>query len=192
MRMTLRRRKTRSIFLAGFLVISLSAASTDKAHQGYSLDIRVLPDGSARVHAQVELAGPPDVARLVLTDYEHWPDLFPPGLRIAGIRREARGVITDLWATRHILPGELHLVTETRETTPDRLDTSLVEGDFHRYTRTWQLSPGPSEPATTATLEMEVQPKGWVPDWLFTIFLKQDLEAHFVLLQTAVAARARR
>ncbi len=174
------------------LILAASAVAADPDSRTYSLDIQVLPDGLARVHAQVELPGSPAIARLVLTDYEHWPDLFPPGLRLVGIRREGRGVVTDLWASRHILPGELHLVTETRETTPTRLDTTLIEGDFHRYSRTWQFSPEAATSRTIATLDMEVQPKGWVPHWLFTRFLKQDLEAHFVRLQAAVAALAAR
>lgn len=186
----LRRLVPESVLLVSLLLIASPGASADGPPPRAALDIQVLPDGLARVHARVELAGPPEVARLVLTDYEHWPDLFPPGLRIVEIRREAQGVITDLWAARHILPGELHLVTETRETTPDRLDTTLIEGDFHRYTRTWQLLPGATETTTTATLDMDVQPKGWVPDWLFTTFLRRDLEAHFTRLQAAVAARA--
>ena len=176
------------------LVIALSVASpavcpAESRSPGFTLEIRIRSEGGARISARVELPGPTESARLVLTDYEHWPDLFPPGLRIVGIRREASGVITDLWAARHILPGELHLVTETRETAPGLLETSFIEGDFHRYSRTWRLSPGPTAQTSVATLEMDLHPKGWVPDWLLTTFLRRDLEEHFVRLQAAVAAR---
>lgn len=176
--------------LAAWLLVAPAVAAEPDPH-AYSLDIQVFADGLARVHAQVQLPGPLEAARFVLTDYDHWPDLFPPGLRLAAIRREAHGVITDFWAARHILPGELHLITETRESGPTRLETTLIEGDFHRYSRTWQLSSDATASRTTATLDMEVQPKGWVPAWLFTRFLRQDLEAHFLRLQAAVAARVR-
>jgi hypothetical protein len=182
----------RVVLLVAVLWLTGSPGATaETPASSFSLDIQVLPDGLARVYARLELPGPPEIARAVLTDYEHWPDLFPPGLRIVGIRREAHGVITDLWASRHILPGELHLITETREPTPGLLETTLIEGDFHRYTRSWRLSPDKNGQRTTATLEMELQPKDWVPDWLFTTFLRRDLEAHFVRLQAAVSAQAR-
>ena len=178
--------------LAGLALLCLTSAPRADAEtfsSAWSLDIHVSADGLARVSAGLELPGPPEIARAVLTDYEHWPELFPPGLRIVGIRREAQGVITDLWASRHLLPGELHLVTETREPTPGVLETTLVEGDFHRYTRVWRLAPVRDGRGTLAILEMELRPRGWVPQWLFTIFLRRDLEAHFSKLRSAVAAR---
>ena len=148
------------------LVIALSVASpavcpAESRSPGFTLEIRIRSEGGARISARVELPGPTESARLVLTDYEHWPDLFPPGLRIVGIRREASGVITDLWAARHILPGELHLVTETRETAPGLLETSFIEGDFHRYSRTWRLSPGPTAQTSVANF---IQPPQTWPD----------------------------
>ena len=175
-----------------FAVVCLTCAPRADAEtfsSAWSLDIHLSADGLARVSARLELPGPPEIARVVLTDYEHWPELFPPGLRIVGIRREAQGVMTDVRASRHLLPGELRLVTETRETLPGVLETTLVDGDFHRYTRVWRLAPARDGRGTLAVLEMELHPRGWVPQWLFTIFLRRDLEAHFLKLQSAVAAR---
>lgn len=178
------------------LVLALSVAGpavcpAERGAPGFTLDIQVRPGEGARVSGRVELPGSAESARSVLTDYEHWPDLFPPGLRIVGIHRVSSGVITDLWAARHILPGELHLVTETRETAPGLLETVFIEGDFHRYSRTWRLSQGPTAQTSIATLEMDLHPKGWVPDWLLSTFLRRDLEEHFVRLQAAVAARSK-
>lgn len=177
------------LLLLGCLACAESASPAGPSTPGFTLDIQLHPQSLARISARVDLPGPPEAAWAVLTDYEHWPALFPPGLRIVGIRREPSGVVTDLWAARHLLPGELHLVTETRETAPGLLETRFIEGDFHRYSRTWRLSTGLTAQVTVATLEMDVQPKGWAPDWLLTTFLRRDLEEHFIRLQAAVAAR---
>lgn len=188
------------------------------------LNIQVDETGTAHIAAVLELSGKPSVARAVLMDYRRWPALFPHGLRIAA-GREEKGVVTaDLYVSRYFLPGEWHLITETRETEPGRLETRLIDGDFLRYHRVWRLTPvnqghasadtvhaGRSlldptqtpdllpprtalpEPAeqTHAELEMEVQPKAWIPRWIFMILLKRELAEHFVKLQDEIAVATR-
>jgi hypothetical protein len=153
------------------------------------LNIAVDPAGVAHVRAVLELPASPAVAYAVLTDYPHWPLLFPNGLRIVGIQQQRDGVKTDLYLRRHFFPGEFHLVTLTREIAPGIVQTSLIEGDFLQYQRTWTLTVGPGNRDTRAELVMDIQPKQWIPAWLFTIVLEHELHEHFDKLRAEVQSR---
>ena len=153
------------------------------------LNIIVDSGGVAHVRAMLDLPASPGVVRGILIDYSHWPMLFPQGLRVAAIKQEPDGVQTDLYLPRYFLPGEFHLVTLTRETAPGRLETSLIEGDFLRYQRVWSLTPGERNDETHAALEMDVQPKTWMPNWIFTILLRHELAEHFDKLRAEVERR---
>jgi hypothetical protein len=168
----------------GFLVLTTVGTSP-----AVTLNIHVNPAGVAHVQAVLGLSAPPSVAQAVLTDYPHWPLLFPDGVRIASVTQEKDGVQTDLYVQRHFLPGELHLVTLTREVAPGVLETSLVDGDFYQYRRTWTLTPGLSTCETRAELAMDIQPKQGLPGWLFSFLLRRDLLAHFEKLRTEVQSR---
>ena len=102
----------KAVFLC--LLVPTAAGTASAAN----LDINVDPSGVAHVQAILTLSATPAVAQSVLTDYLHWPLLFPDGPRIAAITQEKDGVQTDLYVQRHFLPGELHLVTLTREVAP--------------------------------------------------------------------------
>jgi polyketide cyclase/dehydrase/lipid transport protein len=128
-----------ALFLLGFL-FCLALETAGEASSPF-LNIQIDETGTAQVTAVVELSGTPAAARAVLMDYRRWPALFPHGVRIAGGRQDNGVVTTDMYLSRYFLPGELHLVTETRETEPGRLETRMIEGDFHRYRRVWRLTP---------------------------------------------------
>lgn len=155
----------------------------------FVLNIAVDPAGVAHVRAVLDLPASPAVAHAVLTDYAQWPRLFPDGLRIVGIQQGRDGVRTDLYLRRHFFPGEFHLVTLTREIAPGRLQTSLIEGDFLQYQRTWTLTVGPGTGETHAELAMDIQPKQGLPGWLFTFLLRRELLAHFDKLRAEVQSR---
>jgi hypothetical protein len=157
------------------------------ASPGALLNIAVDSAGAAHVRAVLELPARPAVVHAVLTDYGHWPLLFPRGLRIVAVSQEKDGVETDVYVPRRFLPGEFHLITLTREAVPGILETSLIGGDFLKYRRTWSLTPGLTNDETRAELEMDIQLKQWIPGWLFTFVLKHELLEHFGRLQTEVA-----
>ena len=169
------------LLLLGLLVPSAAAAAPDVL-----LNIAMDSAGAAHVSAVLELSARPAVVHAVLTDYGHWPLLFPRGLRIVAVSQEKDGVETDVYVPRRFLPGEFHLITLTRETVPGILETSLIGGDFLRYRRTWILTPGLTSDETRAELEMDVQLKQWIPGWLFTLVLKHELLEHFGRLQAEV------
>ena len=169
------------LLLLGLLVPSAAAAAPDVL-----LNIAMDSAGAAHVSAVLELSARPAVVHAVLTDYGHWPLLFPRGLRIVTVSQQKDGVETDVYVPRRFLPGEFHLITLTREMVPGILETSLIGGDFLRYRRTWILTPGLTSDETRAELEMDVQLKQWIPGWLFTLVLKHELLEHFGRLQAEV------
>jgi polyketide cyclase/dehydrase/lipid transport protein len=173
------------------LVLALLScgAITVQAASPPQLTIVVDSTGLAEVRAVLTLPASPVVVRSVLTDYPHWPALFPAGLRVIAIQQEERGVRTELYLRSHFLIGELHLVTLTRERAPGVLETSLIDGDFRQYRRIWVLVSGEHADETHAELEMEVQPKMWIPDWLFTMALQRELSEHFEKLSAEVKSR---
>ena len=170
------------LLLLGLLVPSAAAAAPDVL-----LNIAMDSAGAAHVSAVLELSARPAVVHAVLTDYGHWPLLFPRGLRIVTVSQQKDGVETDVYVPRRFLPGEFHLITLTREMVPGILETSLIGGDFLRYRRTWILTPGLTNEETRAELEMDIQLKQWIPGWLFTLVLKHELLEHFGRLQAEVA-----
>ena len=169
------------LLLLGFLMPAAAAASPDAL-----VNIAVDSAGAAHVRAVLELSARPAVVHAVLTDYGHWPLLFPRGLRIVAVSQEKDGVETDVYVPRRFLPGEFHLITLTRETVPGILETSLIGGDFLKYRRTWFLTPGLTNDETRAELQMDIQLKQWIPGWLFTLALKHELLEHFDRLQAQV------
>lgn len=157
----------------------------DKADQ---IEVTGEPGGGVRATATLHLAQPPSVLQQVLTDYENWPNLFGTPTRLARVERRADRVITDVYIQHPILPGERRLLCETLVLPEGGLVTTLIEGDFTRYVRTWRLS---SEgQGTMAQFELVVEVQTWAPDWLVAIELKRQLEKHFRILRDTAATRA--
>ena len=127
----------------------------------------------------------------MLTDYARWPSLFSEGLRIASIRGDPDGVITDMYLPRILMPGTLHIVIRTRASTHERIEAELITGDLNRFWRLWHLTPLDGGLQTRADLQMTVQPKGWAPQWLVRYGIERELTDHFERLRTAVQARER-
>jgi hypothetical protein len=153
------------------------------------LDIRVDDAGVAHVRGMVMLHGRSSLVHAVLTDYPNWPSLFGYTLRVNAIRYEKGRVITELFLRGHLGFGEWRLLTESREIEPNKLEMRLIEGDFTQYTRIWQLFPSEDMQLTRAELYMDIQPKAWMPGWLFARILRDQLEDHFEKVNQSVAAR---
>jgi hypothetical protein len=155
------------------------------------------PGGGIRATATLHLTQPPSAIQQVLTDYENWPNLFGTPTRLAGVERRPDRVVTDVYIQHPILPGERRLLCETRLLPEGGLVTTLIEGDFTRYVRTWRLSEagagtgtGDSQGGTIAQFELLVEIKTLAPDWLVGIELKRQLEKHFRILRETAARRA--
>ncbi len=177
--------------LLAALVIGLAAP--DKASSG-SDELRVEDDPGGGLHAAavLTLPVPPAVVQAVLTDYERWPVLFGVQMRIGRIERRPDHVLTDLYIRHPILPGERRLMCENRVPPGGGLVTTLVEGDFRRYARTWRLAEDGDPGRTKARFNLVVDVKTLAPDWMVSIELQRQLEKHFRILREMAAEQAAR
>ncbi len=149
------------------------------------------PAGGKKAVATLHIPASPEAVRAVLSDYEHWPELFDGRFRLARLERLEGGAVTDLLIDRSPLPGEMRLLCETRQMPNGELVTRLLGGDFKRYLRRWRFVPEANGGAvhTRAEMEMLVDLASWVPDWLFGRMLRSDLEAHFRVLRARAVSR---
>jgi ribosome-associated toxin RatA of RatAB toxin-antitoxin module len=146
--------------------------------------------GGVEAEAILHLPAPPAVVQEVLTDYEHWPDLFAVSMRVVRIERHPDRAVTDIVVKHGLLSGERRLLCENRILPEGGLSTMLLAGDFRRYARTWKVSPDAVQHATKADFHLAVDVETWAPGWLMAFVLKQELQDHFVLLKQKVEQRA--
>nr|MBI3611830.1 hypothetical protein [Nitrospirota bacterium] len=170
--------------------VSASPCAAAAIHDRTTLAVTGDPAGGLRATASLHLPVPPSVVQQVLTDYEHWTSLFGVTMRIARLDRRPDRVITELYIQHPILPGERRLMCENRVPSGGGLVTTLLEGDFKRYERTWTLGPDGSDAATKAEFTLLVEVETLAPDWLVALELKRQLEKHFGILRETALARA--
>lgn len=177
--------------VAAAAVLCVGPVSAEEA-PATVLTIRDDPDGGKHAVATLRIAAPPDAVRAVLSDYERWPDLFGGRFRMAKLERLEGRVVTDLLIDRTPLPGKMRLLCETRELPGGDILTSLIAGNFKRYRRHWRFIAERNGSAihTRAEMDMLVDIDSWVPDWLFGMMLRRDLETHFAILRERSIAQA--
>lgn len=164
------------------------------AHQNtVTLNIQTQDNGVAVIEALVELPAPPKVAFHVLTDYQNWPALFPEGVQVTVTPCQGPCVVTDLLIPHGFLPWETRLQATSHEQPPHTLETRLIEGDYLQYNQVWRLTPTSTGEHTYATLNLTLQPKGWIkqwtPDFLYRWMLRKEMEEHLNRLQRQVTLR---
>lgn len=177
--------------LAAWIVTSVLAAGALAETSGPLSRLDIESDGGG-VHSLgvIWLPAAPETVRAILTDYEHWPELFPGRFEVVSIQREADRVVTELRINRWPLPGTLQLVCETRVSADGSVVTSLVRGDFQRYRRAWTLRPEERDgrAGTRGEVDLRFELTSWVPAWVVTQTLRGQLEEHFQVLAARVSA----
>ena len=171
-----------------FLFIITNPQPSSAKDTWFTQQIVIDDEGVATVSAQLTLPAPPSTTYTELTDYPHWPELFPGKPVMRSISKIDDRVRVTMHIPAGYLPLNLELVTDTVQTAPLRLNTTLVEGDFEQYDWTWDLSQSPSGDSTVAQLLLMVAPSIWVPDWLLRWLLESELATHFQLLRERVFA----
>ena len=147
------------------------------------LDVGVESDGGVRATAQVLFPAKLEVVQALLSDYQHWPDLFEARMRVADFHVHGDIATVDLRIDHPLMPGERRLVTESRVLPNGGLVTDLTGGDFKRYHRVWKLQSAGEGNQTRADFELVVEIESMVPDWLVAIAMRQELEAHFRIVK---------
>jgi hypothetical protein len=158
----------------------------------HSLALESDPTGGVRATATLLFPAPPYLIQALLTDYQHWPELFEVRMRLAGVQQQQGKVVTDLYIEHALMPGERRLVCESESLPGGGLVTDLKSGDFKRYHRVWKLMPAQGGAQTKAHFELLVQVETIVPDWLIAIAMRRELEAHFRIVQERALQRMKK
>lgn len=174
------------VSIVGWGTVNSLAADPDK------LNVATESEGGVRVTAQVLFPAKPDVVQALLSDYQHWPDLFEVRMRVAELAIHDGVATVDLRIEHPLMPGERRLVTESRTLERGGLVTDLTGGDFTRYHRVWQLAAAGEGNQTRADFELVVEIKSMVPDWLVAMAMRQELEAHFRIVKQKALEQSNR
>lgn len=169
--------------------LAIGGESGSRADVTSTIAVTLDDQGVGIVHASLVLPAPRDLVFAVLTDYPHWPDLFPRQPQINAIIQKDDRTIVEMTIPAIFIPFSLELVTSTKALEPDRIETQFVRGDFSTYEWVWVLRPNGVGPDTEAVLELKVKPTIWVPGWVLTWLIETELRKHVELLQRQVQAR---
>lgn len=148
-----------------------------------SLAVKLDPAGGVRATATLLFPGSPAMLHSILTDYRHWPDLFETRMRLANLEDRGGRVMTDLYISHALLPGEQRLLCESQSLPGGGLVTDLKGGDFKRYHRQWTLHPAAGGTQTRAEFDLWVEVDTLVPDWLIAVAMERELNAHFRIVR---------
>lgn len=178
------RRQCPKIILLGILFLFSGWAVSYSANEGIgSLTVNTLSTGGFRALSTFHVGADASIVQSVITDYEQWPELFDTDLRITKIERLEGRVVTELFVSHLLVPGEKRLLCENRELPGGGLMTTRLDGDFTRYTRTWRLFPEQVGRSVKVEFELDMEVNTWAPDWIVALALRDELEVHFQLVR---------
>ncbi len=183
-------------FVSGCLVTLVTlpvriaaAGEVGSVHLLRALVVQPDPDGGIRATATLLFPGGPAVLHSILSEYRKWPELFETQMRVAQVEEREGGVLTDIYISHALLPGEQRLLCESRVLPGGGLITDLKGGDFIRYHREWRLQPAGDGTQTRADFELLVEVKTLVPDWLVAVAMERELNAHFRIVRQKALER---
>jgi ribosome-associated toxin RatA of RatAB toxin-antitoxin module len=146
--------------------------------------------GTYSVVARFAVEQPPEVARLVLTDYEQIPH-FMPGVRSSTVLERTTGravVAQEAVASIMMFSKHVHLVLEIDEG-PDTLTFRDRCGrSFSRYEGAWRIAAA-GDDRTIITYELTANPAFDVPGLVLKRLLRRDSVQMIERLQLEIAGR---
>lgn len=164
-------------------VVPTLAGEVGSVHLLHALVVQAEPSGGVRATATLLFPGNPSVLHSILTEYRKWPELFETKMRMAQVEEHEGHVLTDLFISHPLLPGEQRLICESQVLPGGGLVTELKGGDFKQYHRAWKLEPAGDGSQTRAEFELLVEPKTMIPDWLIAVAMERELNVHFRLVR---------
>lgn len=176
------------------LPASLSAWGTAaRQHDSHLQDLSVQTQqtGGVRATATLLFPGNPSILQAILTDYPKWPELFETRMRVARVDERDGRVVTEVFISHALLPGERRLLCESQVLPGGGLVTDLKGGDFKQYHRVWKLEPAGDGNQTRATFDLLVEVDTVVPDWMIAVAMERELEAHFHIVRQRALDRMR-
>lgn len=172
--------------LPALIALPLTVAAVDGAESVQplrALEVKPDPAGGVRANATLLFPGNPALLQSILSDYRHWPELFETRMRLANLENHGDRVMTDLYISHALLPGEQRLLCESQSLPGGGLITELKGGDFKRYHRRWTLHPAGDGTQTRAEFQLLVEVNTLVPDWLIAVAMERELNAHFRIVR---------
>ena len=148
-----------------------------------ALVVQAEPTGGVRATATLLFPGNPAVLHSILTEYHKWPELFETKMRVAQVEEREGHVLTDVFISHPLLPGEQRLICDSQVLPGGGLVTDLKGGDFKQYHRAWKLEAAGDGTQTRADFELLVEPKTLIPDWLIAVAMERELNVHFHLVR---------
>ena len=145
--------------------------------------VESLPEGGVKATATLLFPGSPSVLHSILTEYRKWPELFETRMRMVQVEEREGHVLTDVYISHALLPGEQRLLCESQGLPGGGLVTDLKGGDFKQYHREWRLQAAGEGTQTRAEFELLVEPKIMIPDWLIAVAMERELTVHFRLVR---------
>lgn len=159
------------------------AGEVGSVHLLRPLVVQLDPAGGVRATATLLFPGSPAVLHSILTEYRKWPELFETRMRMAQVEERDGHVLTDVYVSHALLPGEQRLLCESQVLPGGGLVTDLKGGDFKQYHRAWKLEPAGDGTQTRADFELLVEPKTMIPDWLIAVAMERELNVHFHIVR---------
>jgi ribosome-associated toxin RatA of RatAB toxin-antitoxin module len=147
--------------------------------------------GVYTVSARFDVAGGPDAAVAVLTDYERIPQ-FMPGGRTSVVRQRTGGrvlVEQDALSKFLLFSKRVHLLLEVRQEGRIIQFRDLAGESFTRYEGRWQV--GEDHSRTVVSYELTAAPAFAVPAPVLRRLLKRDSAEMVTQLRREIARRAR-
>lgn len=176
-----------------FLLVGLMSGDVGRslAAEPVVLEVHTEPGGGVKATATILFPVAPAIIQRLLTDYDHWPELFDTRMRMAEIREQDGKVLTDIRIEHALLSGVRRLLSESRVLPTGGLLTELKGGDFKQYRRRWKLTSVDGGVHTKAEFELLVEIETVVPDWMVAVAMRRELDAHFAIVREKGIALAR-
>ncbi len=145
-----------------------------------------------RIAAEIWLPQPIERIWQLLTDYDHLADFIP------NLTQSRRLKTIDSDTTRIEQVGAesflsvkfcARVILDMAESFPNRIEFSMVEGDFRSFAGSWNLQPEvlAEQSGTHLRYVVDVEPNRWMPIGLIERHLKKNLSDNLVALREYAA-----
>lgn len=143
-----------------------------------------------QISARVRIPCPMDQVWQILTDYDHLADFIPNLAKSQRIPHPQGGIRLEQIGAQSFLKLKFcaRVVLDMVEHFPQRLDFSMVEGDFKEFSGQWQLQPAVMEGQTATELCYTV--RVWPPRTMPIGLIERRLQQNLAVNLTAIRQRA--
>ena len=155
-----------------FLLIASVSWAGENIHiaeiEGYTIEVRIIEDVSdvSVIRAECVIPRPHKLVWSVLSDYDHLEDLIPVvhESRIVSDDQGKKMLIQEGRAGFFVFNEDFTVTFEVKEVPMSYIGFTAVEGDFRRFSGSWQLQERPE--GTWVSHRVEIEPDFYAPGWV--------------------------